>query len=726
MPDLRIEIDGEPLDLLAGVDGVFYVTRQIYDLSNLNTRNADYTKQIEVPGTAKNKRLLEGAGDVFSIADKAAVVPVIASILIDGVPIANNAQIFVDEVNDDDTASITLFYGNFNFFDKISGNIADLDLTDQSFTWDIDTIDTTLKDKTEHVVFLLSDWLNIFETAQQPADAPIKKKQDILVAGYWYYCYSLIERIVNDAGFTLDTTDILDPLYTELVISCPLPVFVLQESDSVIGEQKKLFDQLVGNGVTERIEFDQEISAGTDVTWSTVNDEFTWTGGVDIVVINSILRVVNTTSGINESATVRLWQNAVIIASNVYTAGSGSLSTDFAVEVTASPGDVFFIDVICTIQGSNGGELEVLALPLIRESFFLIFSKGSTPDRIINNPATFLPDMTKRDFMMGIFSMMNIVMQTDDLEKIVKLEQFKNIDENPEQTPIIDVRSETTQTTLLDSYFRNNIFQYSEESNTERVRSDTDDIFLFDDARLNVEGIIIDLPFKACDNSLLYQELFARNPVANSSAYETEIETITGVSWTGGTSAFARTEGVDLRIGQYIGFTGVLGSDQQVRRIISLSGFVGEIAGEWTASQLDTSQTLVITVSYSGNKAKIARAIPSQADYWLCDGFVTNVIEPPPDTAERIGVLISGGFEAVFDSPMLWDTLLTNNYFDLLESLKRPLILNTNAILTPLEFTEFNFLRPVYLGNPYNALFYCNKIDQWKVNSPTRMTLIRI
>ena len=46
---LDIRTEGGSLELLQDAATTFYITRQIHDLNNFESRNADYTKSIEIP-----------------------------------------------------------------------------------------------------------------------------------------------------------------------------------------------------------------------------------------------------------------------------------------------------------------------------------------------------------------------------------------------------------------------------------------------------------------------------------------------------------------------------------------------------------------------------------------------------------------------------------------------------------------------------------------------------
>ena len=75
---------------------------------------------------------------------------------------------------------------------------------------------------------------------------------------------------------------------------------------------------------------------------------------------------------------------------------------------------------------------------------------------------------------------------------------------------------------------------------------------------------------------------------------------------------------------------------------------------------------------------------------------------------------------------MLWNNLLTEEYTELLTALKTPEILQLWVILSVAEFDALNFLRSIYLKDPYNASFFLNRISQFTAGKPVRLDLIRI
>jgi len=125
----RIEIrtDKGTLDLPENFHQDFYVTRQIFDLKNFQTRNADYTKTVFLPATPNNIAILGAIADTSGTAT-AIENTIGCTILMDGITLAVVAKLIFGATNisrDGAEFECTIFYGNFNLFDALSGQTLD-------------------------------------------------------------------------------------------------------------------------------------------------------------------------------------------------------------------------------------------------------------------------------------------------------------------------------------------------------------------------------------------------------------------------------------------------------------------------------------------------------------------------------------------------------------------------------------------------------------------------
>ena len=80
---------------------------------------------------------------------------------------------------------------------------------------------------------------------------------------------------------------------------------------------------------------------------------------------------------------------------------------------------------------------------------------------------------------------------------------------------------------------------------------------------------------------------------------------------------------------------------------------------------------------------------------------------------------------ATWFARMKWEDLATDYYADILNALQTPQVIKASFNLDIFTFTQLDHLRPVYIDQ-FNAFFYINKIEQFKIENKTRMELIRI
>ncbi|GAG26693.1 unnamed protein product, partial [marine sediment metagenome] len=155
---IKILTDRGTLDMEQGADRDFYVTRQIHDLQNFESRNADFTKTIKVPATPNNIDILDSY--VGSASNASQTIP--CQIIIDGITIAPKAKLlfYRSIVNNSETGyQVSILYGNFNLFDDITaGDISDINWADLNFNLLPVTYVTHSKNTTDRVT-PICDWV---------------------------------------------------------------------------------------------------------------------------------------------------------------------------------------------------------------------------------------------------------------------------------------------------------------------------------------------------------------------------------------------------------------------------------------------------------------------------------------------------------------------------------------------------------------------------------------
>ena len=81
--------------------------------------------------------------------------------------------------------------------------------------------------------------------------------------------------------------------------------------------------------------------------------------------------------------------------------------------------------------------------------------------------------------------------------------------------------------------------------------------------------------------------------------------------------------------------------------------------------------------------------------------------------------------EAQFVDALKWSELKTEYYQLLVDTMAKPFIIQAWINIPTISLLEINPLAPVYIEE-YNAYFYINKLEQWKLNTGCRIELIQI
>ena len=124
--NLAIQVGSEYLDIALEQD--FFISKQIYDIEQIERRKGDFTKQIQIPNTAKNR-------DILEVNNTKLQKGIIANLSVNGITVANNVELFYNNLNED-FLEVRILIGNTGLFDKLRKPISDLDLSAYDFTFD--------------------------------------------------------------------------------------------------------------------------------------------------------------------------------------------------------------------------------------------------------------------------------------------------------------------------------------------------------------------------------------------------------------------------------------------------------------------------------------------------------------------------------------------------------------------------------------------------------------
>jgi hypothetical protein len=222
---LQIISNGQDFDLFQGEDERFYITKQIHDLANLETRNGDFSRRINLPLTPKNKEILGTNLPIYSRFDDIAVGTIPCEILVNGMPVLSNAYFTID-TQSKTAITIQVFGGVSKLYSGLSDlSIRDLDFSALNFQWTTAGINA-ITTNTTGVVYAESQWITNQEYREFLANAYETDEfsyQELNEAGFFIYAKTIIDKIFE--GFSELTFDssALDSQYGKSAIACPMP-----------------------------------------------------------------------------------------------------------------------------------------------------------------------------------------------------------------------------------------------------------------------------------------------------------------------------------------------------------------------------------------------------------------------------------------------------------------------------------------------------------------------
>jgi len=222
---LQIISNGEDFDLFQGEDERFYITKQIHDLANLETRNGDFSRRINLPLTPKNKEILGTNLPIYSRFDDIAVGTIPCEILVNGVPVLSNAYFTID-TQSKTAITIQVFGGVSKLYSGLSDlSIRDLDFSALNFQWTTAGINA-ITTNTTGVVYAESQWITNQEYREFLANAYETDEfsyQELNEAGFFIYAKTIIDKIFEEFSELTFDSSALDSQYGKSAIACPMP-----------------------------------------------------------------------------------------------------------------------------------------------------------------------------------------------------------------------------------------------------------------------------------------------------------------------------------------------------------------------------------------------------------------------------------------------------------------------------------------------------------------------
>ena len=718
---LDIKISGESLDLFNEEEQDFYLTKQIHDISDLETRDADFSKTISVPLTPRNQEILRSSMPILYRHTDAPIEFLPTEVLLKGVPVISDGYSLLRSQNKKArTIELSVVGGSARFFNQLKDEpISNLDFTELNLEWTLAGITDIINagnngNPRQPIQFARSQFYSnasrdLYE-AQNGNELLTKlDSMELGESGFLMYFKTVLDKIFSglneltiDYGSLLSLTDFTDSGFY-------VPVPIIHDS----------FGAVEGSYSEVRLENyqapQQELEANlpfpivvdnTAGYWNIATNQFVFTESGFFTIR---FDVVGTTE--RNPQQFYLYKNfallppAQVLIDSVLHYGSQGLEFELTIQSSVSvvAGDV----VEMVLGGYPFGNVNDTTF--ITSASFVIEAQGVGRGRSVV-VSEMLPDnITQKNFVKEIFKLFNILVT--EKNQVVSFSLFEDIPNNEPLVIEFNNELETSFNGAFFTYGTTNHFKYEENEAVQRL--DQNSQFTILDNTLPESVVKIQSRFSPTDISIgggALQDNFATLCFPN---YELEYQFISDnkVTVALGGLDFTFAERSDVQAGDFISIDH--GGSIDRRRVLSMvNDFGGVVDVAWTAVQnavdYATWRYIKNEVALQIGKVKFYAVPFSTISVW--DGGTTTIFDSYADIE--------------FDS-LRFSTLQEKYYKLLTESMNRPFIVVGWVSFGILKYLSINGLQPIFIEE-LDAYFYMNKLEQWKFNGNARVELVKI
>jgi len=709
MAIIEIQLEDGYLDLLEGVERSFYITKQIHDLKDLNTRNATFSKTIKIPRTVNNRNLLNYQMVDFGAYDGEPYKYIPCTVLMYGVPILEDGRLFLSsESSTDKTLSIGVFGGLIDFFANLSDDlIGDLNWTEFNFEWNLTNI-TPYLNTTEGFLFGQAGWIKNDDWATAQSEGISSSIQindpDIRVNGGFMYFKTIIERILAlQPNLIFDLSKLNNnTLYNDLVLCLPITQLVdnfteVESNRSVVKAAKTFYDlNYVDTDV--RVTFPTVSYEDPVGLWDNVTSQFDISlDGYYDIDLNILVEynefgqsrtgyvgyVPTYVASIFHGVEVIVYQGTTVIFSERVTRGFKQVNPSLSRYLTN--GESIYV----SIKGFGA----VGAFSNIEGSFQI---KGSTADKsdyvILSE---FFPKISQKNFVKEVFKIFNAIPYYESNGVSVELWDDIIKAEDIDLTPYVDTAKSIEESGTIRGYGQVNTLKYAENDtvNTKEIGT-------------NFNVLNNSLPPK----KVILQSLFSASDEAYSSGYDfasfplipMNYTNVTGnnISVNSGSQNYSTPLSNDLKVGDLLFVKNAANTGLQGRRrVVSVSSPTNGLV-DVAFSQTSTRKWDYIRSSKQEIGLRFGR-VSNETNVTVRDG--------------GFDILASNMKKVLFDETLKWSSLTDSYYDNLIKTLVKPTVKRLWLKLPIAIYNSINLKRPAYIDG---KRWYINKLEQY---SPTKL-----
>lgn len=709
---LAIQVGSGYLDLDDSAES-FYINKQVFDLTNLTDRKATSSRALSIPFTDNNFSLLALEIPGFS-PNQRGVNLVDCEVTLQGIPVFSRPRLKVEVSQSRRTININIVEGAATFFQRIP----DAPLNQLSFSGEEEdfTITNLLTkvNTTSGFLFGRANWLTQqsgidVRNVDTPNLFQLFTHVDVQQAGFFYYVRQVFEKIVNQTGFTIDYSE-LDSLFDELVFAVPMAKFFngyqINQSTGYNGIAALSDFPITANTSTPQV---PTLTPSQQSNINYVGNEFVVQSGFAGQAFITVNYKGNIKGKIRDPQFIKHF-----LYIRVNTALGGQYYVPFFGEnasweirrsrtVYLNVGDTVAAAIVFDATNSAVSQQINFADAVENNELRISVTQFTFSEKRVDL-GSWMPQVSQKAFVKAVFQLFGIVPVEE--EGTIKLKYWNNVLQKGAKEFRLLLDSQFTETRQLQGYVENNVFKFDE---TNVTRDDTRSVITYGADLQNQERVILDNAFAPLDISTVYP-FFDWHSVPAWNAQVIRRQTGTTIVFNPPNS-YAITGTADVKEGDLI-YASTVGIVRVVSVTDSNNGNVDASIGAATApAQFDI---LKYTVgSYSPLHFATVVTKDATTNPWsIRDG--------------NSATAVTGNFKSVeFLDTVKWEGLVNTYYPTLRASVEQPYVLQGFFKIDIDDFVTLDMLAPVFVPG-LGQLFYINKMDQYKPDRPTRMTLISL
>ncbi len=713
---ITIKLPGGNLELNENAENEFFVTKKIHQLQDIETRDSETAKELVIPRTPPNIRLLGRELPSFRGDFSAASSAMYCEVLMFDITIINDALLFVlDESISENTITISIFGGAQKFFNQVStDSIRELNFNEYNIEWTVANL-AAITQTVEGLLYGKNIWsdnesIQQFLNEKDGINDIDLTYSEIEASGAWFFIKTIFKKILeNTTGLTFDNSFLDSPFFDDMVLSLPIT--------QLLDDWRNLADAMRGlvspnsitpyfSGQIHKLEFPfvkYEEPAGF---WDTIENEFViTTSGLITIDFRFYSRLVSASSEEANQASIFLMVNDDVVKEYTWPYGVIGASPEHRaiVETTynAIAGDRIYIRYHSPNQVLGSGYTNFIEE---ETTFNVRLAGGKSGNYIVISD--YMPDMTQKDFVKEVLKFGHII--PIEVNNNILFMPWEDIYKQPsfDLTPYLDVSKPLPKQSFIQGYGKKNKFQYTGSNAVKRI--DTDAEIPQDSAILPENVIKLQSKFVPCDDTDLNDSGFVVSPVFG---FEYEHVDENKITIAVASNTFSTTERHNLNPGDHIFVWDDQALETMKRKVIDIvDDFNGVVDTDWTTGH-DEFDWDFIKYRPTPINLQIAHARGTEL-MTITDGGV--IIE---DTTTRT---------IIFTDSLRWDEIIKAYYYNFRATVYRPLMVHAWFNIPLIIFKQMSFGTPVYIGGVEAAKFYVNSAEQYKIDSSVRMELIRL